>query len=175
MTTQTLAAALGRVTSVLKRRPEAGLHDDDPAAAHWQGGTRVVTHHANGTQLPTDMPIEIGGSGGQVTPGWLFRAGFASCAATSIVMAAAAEGIELSALEVRASSRSDVRGLLGMAGADGEPVFAGPGDVQLHVAISAAGVGAERLRALVESAVRCSPIPSAVRQATPFALLVDVG
>ena len=175
MTTQNLAAALGRVTSVLKRRPEAGLHDDDPAAARWQGGTRVVTCHANGTQLPTDMPTEIGGSGGQVTPGWLFRAGFASCAATSIVMAAAAEGIELSALEVRASSRSDVRGLLGMAGADGEPVFAGPGDVQLHVAISAAGVGAERLRALVESAVRCSPIPSAVRQATPFALLVDVG
>lgn len=175
MTTQTLAAALERVGSVLKRRPEAGLHDDDPAAAHWQGGTRVVTHHANGTQLPTDMPAEIGGSGGQVTPGWLFRAGFASCAATSIVMAAATEGIELSALEVRASSRSDVRGLLGMVGADGESVFAGPGDVQLHVAIAAAGVGAERLRALVEAAVRCSPIPSAVRQATPFALLVDVG
>lgn len=175
MTTQTLSNALERVHSVFKRRPEAGLRDDAPAAARWQGGTRVVASHANGTQLPTDMPVEFGGSGDQVTPGWLFRAGFASCAATSIVMAAAAEGIKLAALEVRATSRSDARGLLGMAGADGKPVFAGPGDVQLHVSISAKGVSADRLRTLVEAGVRCSPIPSAVREATPFALLIEVG
>lgn len=175
MTTQHLAAALERVHTVLKRRPDTGLHDDAPATARWQGGTRVVASHANGTQVASDMPTEFGGTGDHITPGWLFRAGFASCAATSIVMAAASAGIELDTLEVRASSRSDSRGLLGMAGADAEPVFAGPGDVQLHVAISAAGVGADRLRALVESAVRCSPIPSAVRQATPFALLIDFG
>lgn len=175
MTTQDLAAALERVHSVLKRRPEAGVHDDAPATARWQGGTRVVASHANGTQIASDMPTEFGGTGDHVTPGWLFRAGFASCANTSIVMAAAATGIELDALEVRASSRSDSRGLLGMAGADGEPVFAGPGDVQLHVAISAKGVSAERLRELVEAGVRCSPIPNAVRQATPFALIIEVG
>jgi hypothetical protein len=34
-----------------------------------------------------------------VTPGWLFRAGFASCAATCIAMGAAAQGIELASLE----------------------------------------------------------------------------
>ncbi|MEQ1683347.1 MAG: OsmC family protein [Burkholderiaceae bacterium] len=174
MTTQLLAAALERVHAIFKRRPEAGLHDDAPAAARWQGGTRIVASHANGPQLPTDMPSEFGGTGDQVTPGWLFRAGFASCAATSIVMVAAAEGIELAALEVRASSRSDSRGLLGMAGADGEPVFAGPGDVQLHVSISAKGASADRLRALVETGVSRSPIPNAVQQATPFALLIEV-
>ncbi|MDP3820899.1 MAG: OsmC family protein [Burkholderiales bacterium] len=174
MTTPTLAAALERVHSIFKRRPEAGLHDDAPAAARWEGGTRVVARHADGTQLPTDMPTEFGGSGDQVTPGWLFRAGFASCAATSIVMAAAAEGIELAALEVRASSRSDARGLLGMAGADGEPVFAGPGDMQLQVTVAAPGVAAERLRAVVESGVARSPIPNAVQQATPFALLIEI-
>ena len=175
MTTQHLAAALERVHSVLKRRPDTGVHDDAPATARWQGGTRVVASHANGTEVASDMPAEFGGTGDHITPGWLFRAGFASCASTSIGMAAAAAGIELDALEVRASSRSDSRGLLGMAGANGEPVFAGPGDVQLHVAISAQGVSAERLRELVETGVRCSPIPSAVRQATPFALLIDVG
>lgn len=175
MTTQHLAAALERVHTVLKRRPDTGVHDDAPATARWQGGTRVVASHANGTQVASDMPTEFGGTGDHITPGWLFRAGFASCASTSIVMAAASAGIELTALEVRASSRSDSRGLLGMAGADGEPVFAGPADVQLHVSISATGVSAERLRELVESGVRCSPIPNAVRQATPFALLVDVG
>lgn len=174
MTTQHLAAAIERVHTLLKRRPDSGVHDDAPATARWQSGTRVVASHANGTQIASDMPTEFGGTGDHVTPGWLFRAGLASCAATSIVMAAATEGIELSTLEVRASSRSDSRGLLGMAGADGQPVFAGPGDLQLQVTVAAPGVPAERLRALVEAGVGRSPIPNAVQQATPFALLIDV-
>jgi uncharacterized OsmC-like protein len=174
MTTQDIAAALQRVESVLRRRPEAGLHDDAPASARWEGGTRVVASHANGTRLPTDMPSELGGSGDQVTPGWLFRAGLASCATTSIVLAAARQGLVLDALELHASSRSDTRGLLGMAGADGAPVPAAPGEVQLRVRIVARGVPAQRLRTLVEDAVRCSPIPSAVEQALPVALQVEV-
>ncbi|MEJ7688909.1 MAG: hypothetical protein WKG52_19115, partial [Variovorax sp.] len=88
MTMQDIAAALQRVEAVLQRRPETGLHDDAPAAARWERGTRVVTHHASGAQMATDMPGELGGSGDQVTPGWLFRAGLASCAATSIVVSA---------------------------------------------------------------------------------------
>ncbi|HEY6132887.1 MAG TPA: OsmC family protein [Rubrivivax sp.] len=174
MATQDIAAALRRVESVLARRPEAGLHDDAPATARWEGGTRVVASHANGTRLPTDMPSELGGTGDQVTPGWLFRAGLASCATTSIVLAAAREGLVLDALELRAGSRSDTRGLLGMTGADGAPVPAVPGDVQLLVRITAQGVPAQRLRALVEEAVRCSPIPSAVQQAVPLALHIEV-
>jgi organic hydroperoxide reductase OsmC/OhrA len=174
MTTQDIAAALQRVESVLRRRPEAGLHDDAPATARWEGGTRVVASHANGTRLPTDMPSELGGSGDQVTPGWLFRAGLASCATTSIALAAARQGLVLDALELHASSRSDTRGLLGMAGADGAPVPAVPGQVQLRVRIAARGVPAQRLRTLVEDAVRCSPIPSAVEQALPVALHVEV-
>jgi uncharacterized OsmC-like protein len=175
VSTQALAAALERLATVLRRRPETGLHDDAPAAARWLGGTRVVASHANGMQLATDMPSEFGGSGEHVTPGWLFRAGFASCAATSIVMTATAAGIELAALDVRASSRSDARGVLGLAGANGEPVYAGPGELQLKVSIAAPGVNAERLRALVEAGLRCSPIPNAVQHATPFALHIDIG
>ncbi len=175
MATQDLAAALQRVHAVLQRRPETGLHDDAPATARWTGGTRVVASHANGQQVATDMPTELGGSGDQVTPGWLFRAGFASCAATSIVMAAAREGIALTALELRASSRSDARGLLGMADVNGEPVDAMPCDVQLQVRIAAAGVAAERLRALAEQGIACSAIPQAVRNAVPFDLRIEIG
>lgn len=175
MSTQDLATALQRVHTVLQRRPESGLHDDAPATARWSGGTRVVASHTNGKQVLTDMPAELGGSGDQVTPGWLFRAGFASCAATSIVMAAAREGIELQTLELRASSRSDARGLLGMAGADGQPVDAMPGDVQLHVRIAADGIAPERLRALAEQGVACSPIPRVVQHAVPVTLQIDVG
>jgi uncharacterized OsmC-like protein len=174
MAAQDIKAAIHRVEAVLRRRPAAGLHDDAPAAARWESGTRVVSSHANGTQMLTDMPDELGGSGDKVTPGWLFRAGLASCAATSIAMAAAAKGIELATLEVVVSSRSDTRGLLGMADAEGDPVYAGPLDVQLLVRISAHGVAAERLRALVEDGYRCSPIPNAVRNAVPVALRIAV-
>lgn len=174
MIQQHIAKALQRVQAVLQRRPEAGWHEDSPATARWAGGMRVVAAHADGTQVPSDMPTELGGTGDLVTPGWLFRAGLASCATTSIVMAAAAEGVALTSLEVKATSWSDARGLLGMAGADGAPVFAGPGDVQLAVRIQADGVPPERLRELVQAAVGRSPIPSALQAATPMALRIDI-
>ena len=175
MAAQDIAAALERVESVLRRRPEAGLHDDAPATARWDSGTRVVSHHANGTQVPTDMPDEFGGTGDHVTPGWLLRAGVASCTATRIAMAAATEGIELQTLEVQTTSRSDARGLLGLADADGEPVNARPLDMQLHVRIRAHGVAPDRLRAFVEESIRCSPMVCAIQEAVPMALRIDVG
>lgn len=174
MTVQSIATAMQRVESVFRRRPEAGLADDTPATAHWEGGTRVVSRHLNGTQVVTDMPNEIGGSGDQVTPGWLLRAALASCAATRIAMAAAAAGIELTTLDVVASSRSDARGLLGMANADGQPVPAGPRDVLLAVRIAAHGIAAERLRALVDQSHGCSPVTAAHQAAVPVALRIEV-
>jgi len=169
-----VAHALRRVEAVLQRRPEVGEHDDAPATACWQAGTQVVTSHANGTRIPSDMPSEFGGGGAHVTPGWLLRAGFASCTATCIAMHAALEGIELDTLEVQASSRSDSRGLLGMAGADGAPVPAGPHDVRLQVRISARGVATQRLRTLVEHSYDCSPMGCAMREAVPVELFIDV-
>src|ERR1700689_1373300 len=164
MATKDIAAAVQRVESVLKRRPAAGIHDDAPASARWQTGMRVVATHANGTQMLTDMPTELGGSGDKVTPGWLFRAGLASCLTTCIAMDAAAEGIDLAALEVLVTSRSDLRGLLGMADSAGVPVGAGPSEIRIQVRISAAGVPAERLRLLVEDSNRCSPISAVARE-----------
>lgn len=169
-----IAQALQRIESVLRRRPDSGLHDDAPATARWEGGTRVLASHPSGKQVVTDMPAEMGGSGDQVSPGWLFRAGLASCTATRIAMAAAAQGIELQTLELRASSRSDTRGLLGLANADGQPVSAAPQDVQLHVRIAARGVSSQCLRALVQESYRCSPVPRAVQDAVPVALLIEV-
>jgi len=174
MDMQDIAAALQRVESVLRRRPGAGLHDDAPATAHWKGGTRIVATHDNGKQVLTDMPAELGGSGDQVSPGWLLRAGFASCTATCIAMAAAAEGIELLDLEVQARSRSDTRGMLGLPDAAGEPVYAGPGNVQINVRISAQGVSAQRLRDLAEKSYRNSPVARALLDAVPVTLRIEV-
>lgn len=174
MSTHKVSEAIKRIEAVLHRRPETGIHDDAPATAAWKSGTRFVTSHPNGVQVPTDMPTEFGGTGDQVTPGWLFRAGLASCSATSILLAAAAAGIELTSLEVKAGSRSDTRGLLGMPDADGRAVYGGPTDVTLSVRIAAGGVEPARLRALVQAGVRRSPVPNVVTSATPLDLQVDV-
>lgn len=174
MAASDIAAAVQRVESVLRRRPEVAIHDDAPAHSRWQGGLHVVTRHANGTQIVTDMPTELGGGGEAVTPGWLLRAALASCAVTRIVMAAASQGITLASIEAQALSRSDARGLLNLPDEHGAPVSAGPSDVQLRVRLSAPGVPSERLRALVQSCSGCSPVGSALQEAIPVTLQIEV-
>jgi uncharacterized OsmC-like protein len=174
MAARDIAAALQRVESVFQRRPEAAFHDDAPGTVRWESGLRLVATHANGKQVLTDMPGEFGGTGDQVSPGWLVRSGLAACTASCIALAAAREGIELQALEVTASSRSDARGMLGMADADGQAVYPGPHDVQVHVRISARGVSAQRLHSLVENSNQRAPMTSAFRHALPVALHVEV-
>ena len=134
-----------------------------------------MASHANGTAVATDMPVEFGGTGDHVTPGWLMRAGLASCTTTRIAMAAASEGIELDFLEVTASSRSNACGLFDLPDSSGAAVDAGPLAVGLTVRISASGVGAERLRAFVEDSNRTSPVARALCNATPVNLIIDVG
>ena len=174
METLSIAASIERVKAVLRRRPDIGLKDDASATTRWQGGTRVVASHANGTRIETDMPVELGGTGDQVTPGWLMRAGLASCVVTRVAMAAATEGIELDLLEIVASSRSNACGLFDLPDATGAPVGAGPLGIELMVRIAAAGVAPERLRALVEDSNRTAPVSNAICNATPLALTVDV-
>jgi len=175
MATPDIAAALARVERALRHRPDSGLHGDAPATATWAGGLRMLCAHPAGRQVATDMPVQLGGGGEEVTPGWLFRAGLAGCAATSIALAAAAEQIELSSLEVRASSRSDTRALIGLAGPDGQDVPPEPSDLRLDVRIAAEGQTLDSLRQLVERAVRRSPIPSAATHALPLAVVVSLG
>ena len=174
MSAQYVADAMHRAEVVLRRRPDMGMHDDSPAVATWRGSTRIVASNDNGIQISTDMPSELGGTGDQVTPGWLLRAGLAACTATRIAMGAAAASIELTTLELRVTSRSDTRGLLGMAEADGTRIGAGPHDIQMHVRIAARGVSEEQLRTLVQESHRCSPVPCAIQEQTPIGLHIEV-
>jgi uncharacterized OsmC-like protein len=174
MSATAIATALHRVQAAFERRPQAALHEDAPALARWAGGLCVVTHHADGHQVHSDMPTELGGSGDQVTPGWLMRAGLASCTATRIAMAAATEGITLASLEAEVCSRSDARGLLGMADTDGTPVTAGPLDMRLRVRLSAPGIAAERLHALVQACCQHSPVGSAIETALPIDVQIEL-
>lgn len=174
MSSEQIAAALQRVAAVLERRPAAGQQADDPACAKWQGGLGVRVTHPAGHQVMTDLPVELGGAAAAPSPGWLWRSALASCAVARIVMEAAAAGIVLDRLEVEAASRSDARGLLGMAEPDGSVVSPGPQDVTLTVRVAAAGVPAPALQALVMRAQQLSPVAAAAQQALPLALHVEV-
>ncbi|WP_250634245.1 OsmC family protein [Pinirhizobacter soli] len=176
MASMEIANAVERLHQVLERRPGAGMHDDSSATARWMDGLHVVIAHANGHEVATDMPTEFGGpnDGTLPSPGWLFRAGMASCLATCIVINAARQGIELTTLQVSAHSRSDTRGVLGMLDADGQPVQAQPFECGLAVRIAARDASAATLRELVEASRRSSPIPQAAQNAMVVGLDVDI-
>ncbi|MCR6627397.1 MAG: OsmC family protein [Pseudoxanthomonas sp.] len=170
-----IAEALRRAVAVFTRRPDKGLHDDVSARAQWQGGMQVTATHGSGVQIGTDMPAELGGGGDLPSPGWYFRAGIAACATTAIAMVAAEQDIVLDRLDVDVGSRSDARGLLGMRGADGAAIEAGPLAMQVAVYLSAAGVDAERLKSIVEEGLRRSPMQGALAGQPALTVAVSVG
>lgn len=174
MTVEQIAASIDRVVSALRRKPHAGLHDDTPATVRWAGGLRTVARTAAGAEVTTDMPAAIGGDDSAPTPGWLLRAALASCAVTTIAMHAASRGIALQTLEAHATSRSDLRGWVGVAEPDGRVVPAGPLAMDLHVRIAAPGVDASLLRALVEATPGCSPVTCALEQPLAVGLHIEV-
>jgi len=170
-----IAAAFARTERVLRARPSAGDHADQPALARWEGGLRVLTDDGRGRAFATDLPALLGGEDTAPSPGWLVRAGLAACLATCIAAVAARAGVALSSLEVEARGRSDIRGLVGVADADGAAVDPGPRDLELVVRIAAPGVSAERLRALVDDANALSPVSAALQVARPLAVSVEAG
>jgi uncharacterized OsmC-like protein len=174
MTTDAISQAIGRARAVISRRPTAAIHTDDPAVARWNHDMRVICHHENGTQIATDLPVALGGTGDQVTPGWLLRAGLASCLASRIVMEAAAHRIALTKLEVFATSTSDARGILGMTSDLGKQVTAAPVEVRLTVRISAPDVSRERVQTLIDESHRCSPVSAALGNIVPIILQSEI-
>lgn len=174
MTMERIAAAVQRVESILRLRPGSAVHADAPAIARWESGMRVVTRHPNGTSVASDMPTELGGSGDLATPGWLWRAALGSCLTTRIVMAAAVEGVNLTTVEIETTSRSNVRGLLGMRDASGAVPCCAPEGIELKVRIGACGVSSERLKALVTQCQACSPMQVAATKALPVAVSIEV-
>jgi uncharacterized OsmC-like protein len=176
MSLERIAEAMERVAAVVGKRPSVAVQEDAPARASWQGGLRVTATHPAGPQVTTDMPPELGGAGGAVSPGWLVRAGAASCAVTRIVMSAAAQGIALERVEATMGSRSDARGLLGLPDEAGADVFPGPSDLRLQVRVVAPGVPRHTLEALVAQSCRQSPVSAALETALPVQVeLVTTG
>lgn len=172
MSSKDIVAAVERTAGILSRRPAAAVQPDSPALARWIGRLKVETRCGDGPGVLTDVPAALGGAGEGVTPGWLARAALASCAVSGIALAAARAGIELERLEAEVRSRSDTRGLLGIADPSG-PVDSGPSDVELIVRIAAPGASPEQLRALVQASQGVSPLVSLFEHATPVRLSIE--
>ena len=165
--------AMQRVRAVLARRPQAGLHADEPASARWDEGLRVVTRHANGTQITTDMPAEVGGEGNRVSPGWLLGQ-----ASRPVLQRASRWRLPPPESFSRGSRLSPrARRMCGVSSAwwtGGEPVTPAPSEVHLEVNIGASNAPHERLRALIDASFRCSPVSAAVERAVPVRLHVNL-
>jgi uncharacterized OsmC-like protein len=151
--------SLLRARDAFRRKSAAARGQDSAALAVWQGGLATCVVHPLVTQLRTDMPAALGGDAAAPPPGWYFRAGLASCMATSIAMEAALRGIALSRLEVQAHSESDARGMLGSA-----DVPPGPLRFWLDIVLESPEAADDALRALVDAADARSPMTNALRR-----------
>ncbi len=158
-----IAAAMAGAREYLAANPTKATSTDSAARARLVERLRVQVDGPNGWHLETDMATSVGGSGSAPSPGWLLRAALASCDAVLIAMQCAEEGVALTTLEAEATSESDDRGLLGH---DEAP--AGPLRYALTVRIEAEAQSRAALEALVERALRRSPVSDAIRRAVPI-------
>ncbi len=161
-----IARAIANARSYLKANPAEARYRDAPATATIEDGLRVKVTGTDGSSLVTDMVTGVGGGGSAPSPGWMFRAAYASCAATLIAMRAAEEGWVLAALDVTVDSESDDRGILGLS----PEIPAGPLSVRVSVRASAPGVDAGVFRAAIEAAVARCPVHEAVVRPVPVAI-----
>jgi uncharacterized OsmC-like protein len=143
---------------------------NSPATASLDNGLKIRVTGPRGEAIETDMPAALGGTGSAANPGWLLRAGLASCTATVIAMRAAKLGVALDTLEVSVESESDNRGMLGLD----ETVSAGLAGLRTHVRIGAAGADGTQLQEIVRWADAHSPVACTLREAGEGRLDVEV-
>jgi uncharacterized OsmC-like protein len=161
--------SIEQAVEYLTAHPDEARYTDSYARARLGQGLRVDVEGPNGASIVTDMPAGVGGRAEEPSPAWFFRAGLASCVATTVGMEAAREGIELTSLEVEVDSESDDRGILGMD----ESVPAGPLSTRIGITVRADGVDEARLREVVErGALRC-PVCDAAKRAVDVSLEID--
>lgn len=168
MHTDSIARTLQRARQAWARKPALARHQDLPARATLMEGLRTRVELPGGGELLTDLGPALGGEGAGLPPGWLMRAGLASCLASAIALRAAELGLRLNRLEVVAGSESDARGLLEHE----PPVQSAPLQVSLTVRLEAGGTDAATLRALVDWADSHSPVSDALRRTIDLRLEV---
>ena len=170
MTNEQIRSSIEAAVKYLTEHPGEARYIDSPATATVVEGLLVHVEGPSGESMTTDMPTSVGGGGTGPSPGWVFRAALASCEATLIAMRAAAEGVELTLLEVTVDSESDDRGILGID----EAVPAGPLSIRVRVRIEAPDTPGERLREIAEWGTRHCPVDDAARRAVVVNVEIEI-
>ena len=154
MSTTQIREAVEAASKVLSEQPEKARGETTPAVAVVEDGLKCRVTGPSGETVHTDMAAGVGGGDSAPQPGWLMRAGLASCNATCIALRAAQCGIELSELEVTVSGQVDKRGMLGVD----DSVAAGVNPLRLHVKVGAPDTSEKELRDLILWAKSHSPV-----------------
>lgn len=158
---------LERVKRIFTEKPASARTQNTTATATWRERLSCDVSGPSNEHAATDMPEVMGGTGSGPNPGWLLRAGVASCAATAIAMRAAMQGVELSTLEVKVDSESDARGLVGIPG-----VSTALEKLRMSIRIGAAGVAEAELRELATWGETNSPVGCTLRD--PRAVTIEI-
>jgi uncharacterized OsmC-like protein len=160
---------LERATRLFLEKPGAAKKANTMATAVWREGLLCDIAGPAGEKAVTDMSEPMGGTATGSNPGWLLRAGMASCTATAIAMRAAMQGIALRTLEVNVQSESDARGLVGIP-----EVSTALGSMRMSITLGADGVDERTLRELAEWGETHSPVSCTMRVGPPIAVEVSV-
>lgn len=160
---------LERAHRLFLEKPAAAKRPNTTATAVWRDGLLCEVAGPAGEKATTDMPTPMGGAGVGSNPGWLLRAGIASCAATAIAMRAAMLGISLRTLEVNVESESDARGLVGIP-----DVSTALGNLRMSIRIGADGASEQTLRELAQWGEAHSPVSCTLRDRPTVAVSVSV-
>jgi uncharacterized OsmC-like protein len=166
-----IATAVAGARAYLTAHPDEARYRDSAATAVVEDGLRVRVEGPDGASVTTDMVSAVGGGGTAPSPAWLFRAGYASCVATLVTLAAAVEGVELTGLKVTVDSESDDRGILGID----ESVPAGPLSLRVDVRVVSATADDDRVRALIDWGTAHCPVDDLARRAVPVETTLEIG
>jgi len=170
MSTESIRTAIRGAIEYLTEHPNDGRATDTFATATMEDDLRCVVRGPDGAETHTDMVTSVGGANTAPSPGWLVRAGTASCVATLIVMKAALENVDLGTVEVTVDSESDDLGILGID----EETPGGPLSVSVRVSLGSAGGEVAKLREIVEWADTHCPVTDLTRRNVPVTLEVEI-
>jgi uncharacterized OsmC-like protein len=93
-----IRAAIERVVSVFRRKPEAALSSKKASGRLEEGLVCRLT--SDGPAVAMDMPKVLGGGESAPSPGYFIRAGLIGCVAIGIKLTAVREGIDIDAIDV---------------------------------------------------------------------------
>lgn len=163
-----IAESVANASAYVAAHPDEARYRDGAATATLESGLRVSVSGPGGESVVTDMPAGIGGGNSAPSPGWYLRAATAACVVSLVGIRAAATGIVCDGVEVIVDSKSDDRGILGLA----EDMPAGPLSVRIAISIRSSA-GSSDVLSLAEWAVAHCPVSDAIARAVPVEIVVQ--